>query len=87
VRALSHGCVRVQCAQELAEHLLDDPTLWLSSDLVAALQEGRTHQIRLKQPLPVYLLYFTAFVEEDGTVNFRADVYHRDDAMQKFTSR
>lgn len=86
-RALSHGCVRVQCAKELAEHLLDDPTLWLSSDLAAALQEGRTHQIRLKQPLPVYLLYFTAFAEEDGTVNFRADVYNRDHAMQRMTSR
>jgi murein L,D-transpeptidase YcbB/YkuD len=87
VRALSHGCVRVQCAQELAEHLLNDPKLWLSSDLVAALQEGRTHQILLKQPLPVYLLYFTAFAEESGTVNFRADVYSREDAMQKAISR
>lgn len=86
-RALSHGCVRVQCAQDLAEHLLNDPTLWLSSNLAAALQEGRTYQIHLKQPLPVYLLYFTAFAEGDGTVNFRPDVYSRDGAMQKVTSR
>lgn len=86
-RALSHGCVRVQCAQELAEHLLNDPMLWLSSDLMAAIQEGRTYQIHLKQPLPVYLLYFTAFAEEDGTVSFRADVYNRDDAMQRMASR
>lgn len=77
-RALSHGCVRVQCAQELAEHLLDDPTVWLTTDLRLALEMGSTLQLRLKEPVPVYLLYFTAFAEEDGTVNFRPDIYGRD---------
>jgi len=82
-RSLSHGCVRVQCAQELAEYLLDDPTIWLTTDLRLALEVGRTLQMPLKEPVPVYLLYFTAFAEEDGTVNFRPDVYGRDRAMRQ----
>lgn len=77
-RALSHGCVRVQCAQELADRLLDDPSVWLTSDASASLRDGRTLSVRLKQPLPVYLLYFTAFADADGTTHFRPDVYGRD---------
>ncbi|MGE4063241.1 MAG: murein L,D-transpeptidase [Rhodospirillaceae bacterium] len=82
-RSLSHGCVRVQCAQELAEHLLDDPAIWLTTDLRLALEMGRTLQMRLKAPVPVYLLYFTAFVGEDGTVHFRPDVYGRDRGLRQ----
>ncbi len=82
-RALSHGCVRVQCARELAERLIDDPALWLSGDVPAAIRGGRTVNVPLKQPLPVYLLYFTAFVDKDGLVNFRPDLYGRDEAAQR----
>jgi len=82
-RALSHGCVRVQGPQGLAEHLLADPAIWLSSNLITALQEGRTFRVALKQELPVYLLYFTSFVDADGTVQFRPDIYHRDGVARR----
>lgn len=82
-RALSHGCVRVQCARELAERLIDDPTAWYTTDLAMALAEGRTRTVPLKHPVPVYLLYFTAFVDPDGTVHFRPDVYGRDQIMRR----
>ncbi len=81
-RALSHGCVRVDCARDLATHLIGDASIWLTTDLTQALEEGRTRRVPLKQPLPVFLLYFTAFVDEDGAVNFRPDIYGRDKAMR-----
>lgn len=86
-RALSHGCVRVQCARELAEHLIDDPSVWIATNLVSAIQEGRTHRVPLKEPLPVFLLYFTAFVDKGGTLNFRPDIYGRDKAVMGAPAR
>ncbi len=80
-RALSHGCVRVDCANALAQRLIDDPTVWLESDLSSALSEGRTTTVPLKPALPVFLLYFTAYADEDGSINFRSDVYGRDRAL------
>ena len=77
-RALSHGCVRVQCADTLAQQVIDDPKAWLSSNLMAAQKDGTTFTVPLMQPLPVYFLYFTAFANADGTVEFRPDLYRRD---------
>lgn len=76
-RALSHGCVRLECANALAERLVD-PKVWLETDLASALKEHRTVAVKLAQPLPVYLLYFTAFVDGNGQINFRRDLYGRD---------
>jgi murein L,D-transpeptidase YcbB/YkuD len=77
-RALSHGCVRVECAHEFAQLLIADPSVWLKSDLSRILAEGRTVTMPLTPPLPVYLVYFTAFPDHDGILNFRPDVYGRD---------
>ncbi len=81
-RALSHGCIRVECANELAERLIDNPAVWLESDLSGALADGRTATVHLAQSLPVYLLYFTAYADENGSMNFRPDVYGRDAALR-----
>jgi murein L,D-transpeptidase YcbB/YkuD len=86
-RALSHGCVRVKCARELAEHLIDDPSVWVNTGLLNALDNGETYRVQLKEGLPVFLLYFTAFVDETGTLNFRPDVYGRDAAMRRAFSQ
>lgn len=85
-RALSHGCIRVQCARELAEYLLDDPSIWLNTNLLKALEEGQTYRVSLKEKLPVFLLYFTAFVDETGLLNFRPDIYARDAAVVRVAS-
>ena len=80
-RALSHGCVRVQCATELAERLLGSPSTWLETNAAGVLATGETKTIPLPNPLPVYVLYFTAFVTQDGQINFRPDIYGRDAAV------
>jgi murein L,D-transpeptidase YcbB/YkuD len=76
-RARSHGCVRVERALELALLLLEGHELGDRGALGRALAAGATRRVALGRPVPVHLLYWTAFVE-DGAVHFRDDVYGRD---------
>ncbi len=79
VRTASHGCIRVERADDLAVHVLEDEGRgWTRQRLADALDAGETQRISLSRPLPVYILYWTAFVEPDGSVQFREDVYGRD---------
>lgn len=79
VRTASHGCIRVERAVDLAVHVLEDEGQgWTRQRLADALDAGETQRIPLTRPLPVYILYWTAFVEADGSVQFREDVYGRD---------
>ena len=75
-RGLSHGCVRVEAANALAGELLGSAA---SPDSIQKIVAGGTTQRHpLAGPMPVYLTYVTALVEEDGTVQFRDDLYGRD---------
>lgn len=74
VRSLSHGCVRLQEPRALAALLLGRQG-WSPEAVDAAVTAGETRRVRLDQPVPVYLFYFTAFVTDAGVLNFRDDVY------------
>jgi murein L,D-transpeptidase YcbB/YkuD len=77
-RALSHGCVRLQDPESLARHVLRD-RLRADPGLVdRALDSYQTTEIRVTDPLPVFIFYWTAFVTTDGRVNFRSDLYRLD---------
>lgn len=79
-RTLSHGCMRLEKPQALAEALLG--TQGWSPDAVAqAMAAGRTQAIALRAPLPLYVLYWTAEAPLDGRVRFRPDVYGWDKAL------
>lgn len=79
VRTASHGCVRVERADDLALHVLADGTgRWTRQRLTEAIASGESSRIALARALPVYILYWTAFVDPDGVVQFRDDVYGRD---------
>jgi murein L,D-transpeptidase YcbB/YkuD len=77
-RALSHGCIRVQQILPLAALALGGDRQMTLDDLNAAIGSGVTQQIKLNDPLPIYVLYWTAIAQEDGTVAFRRDLYGRD---------
>jgi murein L,D-transpeptidase YcbB/YkuD len=79
-RHLSHGCVRVDQPTTLAANLLADTPAWSEEDIAAEIAKGRTRTIALKHPIPVYLFYWTAFMD-DGALNFRSDIYKRDKAV------
>ncbi|MGQ0443702.1 MAG: L,D-transpeptidase family protein [Beijerinckiaceae bacterium] len=71
-RAFSHGCVRVEDPFRFAETVLGDG--W-SEERVKKLIGGKERYVYLPKPLPVYLEYFTAFVDETGALQLRDDVY------------
>jgi murein L,D-transpeptidase YcbB/YkuD len=77
-RFLSHGCIRVAAAAELAKYLLKDDLLWPVQRIDEVLRSGRTLQVRLAAPVPLHIVYDTAWVDEAGIANFREDVYVRD---------
>ncbi|MDX2455548.1 L,D-transpeptidase family protein [Desulfosarcina sp.] len=76
-RIFSSGCVRVETPLDLAQYLLDGQG-WDRTRLEAAMMSGRRQTVVLDDPIPVHLVYFTAWVDADGTVNFREDIYDRD---------
>jgi murein L,D-transpeptidase YcbB/YkuD len=82
-RAFSSGCIRVEKAVELAEYVLQGDSKWSHSAIVAAMDRGVEQTIRLPALIDVHLLYWTAWVEEEGTIHFRRDIYERDKALYK----
>jgi murein L,D-transpeptidase YcbB/YkuD len=77
-RAFSSGCVRVERALELAERVLDDPAQWNAQSIAAVVRGGKLQNVTLKRRMPVLLAYWTAWVDPDGRVSFRRDVYGQD---------
>lgn len=82
-RALSHGCIRVGKAKELANVILKDDTDWTPAKIDAAMNAGKESTTTLKSKIPVYIAYFTAWVDEQGQLNFYKDVYERDERLAK----
>ena len=79
-RYMSHGCVRVENPRELARIVLDSDQ-WSREAIDQAIATGQTQTVALKHSLPVYFLYWTAFTDADGTVEFRDDIYGRDQRL------
>lgn len=77
-RTFSHGCIRVSEPQRLAEWLLRKDSSWTKAKIVAAMNGTKEKFVTLKDKVPVYIGYFTAFVDSNGRLNFRDDVYGHD---------
>jgi murein L,D-transpeptidase YcbB/YkuD len=77
-RDFSSGCIRIEKPIELAEYVLAGDPNWTRDRIMAAIATGSEETVRLPQPLPVHLLYWTAWADDDGTIQFRRDVYNRD---------
>jgi murein L,D-transpeptidase YcbB/YkuD len=73
-RRLSHGCVRVQNPRQLASLLLGIP----EDDITKGIDVGTTNRHNLAQAIAVFIVYQTAFVDAEGTIEFRQDFYQRD---------
>jgi len=87
-RAFSHGCVRVEEPMALAQYLLRDQRDWTRQAIDAAMHSGTEKSVPLTQPIPVYLGYWTAHVDEGGILHFRNDVYGIDtDQRRRLTDR
>ncbi|MFH1878527.1 MAG: L,D-transpeptidase family protein, partial [Candidatus Omnitrophota bacterium] len=74
IRTFSSGCIRIEKALELAAYLLN----WSGKEIKEALNPGAGKTVKLKNPVPVHILYWTAWADDTGTINFREDIYGRD---------
>ena len=77
-RSYSSGCIRLEKPLELAEYLLRDDPKWTYQNILRAIDSEENRIVRLKKAVPVHLLYWTAWVDPEGVVNFRKDIYKRD---------
>jgi len=79
----SHGCVRVENSRMMAALLLGQPVEAIDNGIAA----GHTRQRQLPVPMPIFIVYQTAYAESDGSIQFRADPYQRDDEIWRRLTR
>ena len=77
VRTFSSGCIRISRPISLASYLLGENNGWSPREIRSLISKGETQRIDLKENVPIYLLYYTAWVGDNGFVQFRHDVYKR----------
>jgi murein L,D-transpeptidase YcbB/YkuD len=77
-RDFSSGCIRLENARELAAYLLEDQSGWSPETIATNLKSGMRRVVRIPNPIPVHLIYMTAWVDHDGILQFRNDIYDRD---------
>ncbi len=83
VRTFSSGCIRIQKPQELAEYLLKDQEGWDRPRIESAMKRSGELAVTLKDPIPIHIVYLTAWADADGTMQFRDDVYGHDRSIAK----
>ena len=77
-RAFSHGCVRLSDAEKLANYLLKNDDGWTPQKINEAMHLGKEEFVTVKKSETVFIVYFTAWVDAEGQLNFRKDLYARD---------
>jgi L,D-transpeptidase YcbB len=82
-RDFSHGCIRVEDPVALATWVLHDNKGWNPKRIQEAMKETEPLTVYLHRPIPVLIVYGTAYVEENGEVHFFDDIYGRDAALQQ----
>lgn len=83
VRAFSSGCIRVKDPVQLAAYLLNDGTQQMEEEILANIHLGGNQSMQIPISVPIYLVYWTAWVDQDGGINFRPDIYNRDTQLYK----
>jgi murein L,D-transpeptidase YcbB/YkuD len=82
-RAFSHGCIRVARPRDLAIEVLKDDKNWTVEKIDAALNRRVEKTYNLKTRIPVYIGYFTAWVNHEGQIHFYEDIYRHDERLSK----
>ena len=82
-RDFSHGCIRVENPKKLALYLLRNTKIWNAEKIDQVLETTTETGIAIKPNLPVYIVYFTAWVDSKGNLNFRNDIYNLDEQLGK----
>jgi murein L,D-transpeptidase YcbB/YkuD len=87
IRTFSHGCIRLENAKKLAVYLLRNTKNWNSTTIDDFIQKKRETKIKLNSRIPVYIVYRTAWVDKDGKLNLRKDIYGKDKLLLNWLDR
>ena len=82
-RSFSSGCIRIEKPIEMAEYLLREDQEWTREKLLTEIDGGKNQIVHIPEPIDVHVFYWTAWVDKDGAINFRDDVYGRDEPLAK----
>jgi murein L,D-transpeptidase YcbB/YkuD len=82
-RAFSHGCIRVENPMKLALYILRNNPNWNQKKIQLSINNKKTITVQVKPTLPVYIVYFTAWIGNSGEINFRNDLYNLDYQLEK----
>ena len=82
-RDISSGCIRLEDPLALADFVLSGDARWPSQTLREQVESGQTLKIQLEHPLPVYILYMTAWADDQGAVQFCNDIYGQDAPLDR----
>ena len=82
-RAYSHGCIRLAEPQKMADYLLQGESEWTPEKIKEAMNSGKEQTVKLDKSVPVLITYYTAWVDEQGKLNFRSDVYAHDKKLKE----
>ena len=77
-RTFSHGCIRLAEPAKLAEYLLRNSPGWSTDKIKKAMRSGKEQWVKLPNPVPVSIAYYTAWVDDDGLLQLRQDIYGLD---------
>lgn len=83
IRGFSSGCIRVEKPLELALFLLKESNGWTVERIQEEVASAETRTVPLPKPVPVHLLYWTAWIDEEGGLRFCNDIYDRDTALDE----
>lgn len=86
-RSFSSGCIRLERAEDLAVYLLTSQAGWSREKIVEAMGGEAPRTVWLRRPVPVHILYRTAWVDDAGRLQFRRDIYQRDAVLQQIFQR
>jgi len=82
-RTFSHGCIRISEPMKMIKFLLAHDPTWTEERIEEYLYGGKEKYVVLKKSIPVYIVYLTSFVDEKGLLNFRRDIYARDNGLKE----
>lgn len=80
-RSFSHGCIRLAKPFELAKYLLRDKPEWTDDRIRKAMNRNSEQWVTLTESVPVFIVYFTSWVDKKGLLHFRDDIYQHDSRM------
>jgi len=80
-RAFSHGCIRVEQPKRLAMYVLRHQPEWTEEKIDEAMNAEKELYVTITKPIPVLIAYFTSWVDKNGKINFRNDLYKRDSRL------